>query len=415
MRNITIIGAGQAGLLLGNGLLRRGYNVTIVSDRTPEAIQNGSILSTQCMFGSSLKIERALGLNFWDAACPPVEGVHVAVAGPNGTRALAFNATLDRTAQVVDQRLKIPAWMAHFHQHGGNLVFAQADVATLEHYAQTSDLVLVATGKGEIGALFTVDQTCTLFSTPQRVLAASCVFGYEPAQPFDGVCFSLIPGLGEFFVMPGITNNGPCHFMVVEGVPGGPLDCWSDVRTTTEHIARLKHVLATWLPWEAQRAKHMQPTDANATLRGRFAPTVRHPLATLPSGRRVLALADTAVLNDPITGQGANNAAKAAAIYLEAVLAHADQPFDASWMQATFDAYWEYVGPVTAWTNAMLQPPPPHVLGLLNAATELPAIARGFANGFDHPHQLVPLFFNPLAAEAAIAQARESMLASASF
>lgn len=48
MRNITIIGAGQAGLLLGTSLLDQGYHVTLVSDRTPEAIRDGSILSTQC-------------------------------------------------------------------------------------------------------------------------------------------------------------------------------------------------------------------------------------------------------------------------------------------------------------------------------------------------------------------------------
>lgn len=408
---ITIIGAGQAGLLLGNGLLDHGYDVTIINDRTPEALRNGSILSTQCMFDSSLEIERSLGLHFWDDICPPVEGVHVAVAAPDATKALSFNGMLERPGRVIDQRLKISAWMEHFSTRGGKLVFAQAGLAMIEQHAARSDLVIVAAGKGEIGALFRRDAARSPYAEPQRVLAASCAFGYEPAQPFNGVCFSLIPGVGEFFVMPGLTSHGSCHFMVVEGIPGGPLDCWQDVRDTHSHMARLQEVFATWLPWEHERARHLQPTDGNATLRGRFAPTVRHPVATLPSGAPVLALADTAVLNDPITGQGANNAAKAAAVYLEAILAHGDKRFDSEWMQATFERYWEYAGPVTAWTNAMLQPPPPHVLALLGAAAELPAIAHGFANGFDRPHELVPLFFNPLAAEAAIAEAREHALA----
>ena len=32
MRKITIVGAGQAGLMIGVGLVRKGYNVTIVSE-----------------------------------------------------------------------------------------------------------------------------------------------------------------------------------------------------------------------------------------------------------------------------------------------------------------------------------------------------------------------------------------------
>jgi 2-polyprenyl-6-methoxyphenol hydroxylase-like FAD-dependent oxidoreductase len=38
MRRITIIGAGQAGLHLGIGLVDAGYEVTLFSDRTPKAI-----------------------------------------------------------------------------------------------------------------------------------------------------------------------------------------------------------------------------------------------------------------------------------------------------------------------------------------------------------------------------------------
>ena len=53
-------------------------------------------------------------------------------------------------------------------------------------------------------------------------------------------------------------------------------------------------------------------TDAQATLSGRLTPVVRRPVARLPSGRPVLGLADAVVLNDPITGQGSNTAAKSA-------------------------------------------------------------------------------------------------------
>lgn len=402
MRHITIIGAGQAGLQLGIGLLDHGYTVMLVSERTPEAIGQGAILSTQCMFGSSRVHERALGLNLWDGSCPPVEALHLRVAGPDGTPALQFQTRLDEIAQSIDQRLKIPAWMNEFRQRGSELVIAEAGITELEAYARTSDLVVVATGKGELGALFPRDDTRSPYRQPQRVLAASCVRGYRPDRPYDGVCATLIPGAGEYFVMPGLTTSGPCHFMVVEAIPGGPLDCWNDVTHTDQHIERLQEVLGRWLPWESERAQQMEPTDARASLRGRFAPTVRHPVGTLPSGATVLGLADTVVLNDPVTGQGANNAAKAAAIYAASIVARATQPFDTAWMQATFDAAWNDIQWATYWTNAMLQSPPPHVLALLGAAAAQPRVARWFAHGFDNPATLFPYLADPIAAEQLI-------------
>ncbi len=404
MRHITIIGAGQAGLQLGTGLLDHGYDVTVVSDRSPEAIQSGPLLSTQCMFGSSLGYERALGLNLWDDQCPPVEGLHLRVAGRDGAPALAFHTRFDRPAQAVDQRLKMPEWMELFRRRGGQLIIAKAGVAELESYARTSDLVIVAAGKGEIGALFTRNDAQSPYSQPQRVLAASCVHGYLPATSYDGVCANLIPGVGEYFVMPGLTTSGPCHFMILEGIPGGPLDCWDTVQTADEHAALLQDTLARWLPWEAERAQNITPADAQAAVRGRFAPIVRHPVAMLPSGASVLGLADAVVLNDPITGQGANNAARSAAVYLQRILDHRTALFDGEWMQATFEAAWTHTQWATCWTNGMLLPPPPHVLAILGAASTQPRIARWFAQGFDTPADLFPTLADPIATEQFIGE-----------
>ena len=51
--------------------------------------------------------------------------------------------------------------------------------------------------------------------------------------------------------------------------------------------------------------------------------------------------ADIAVVaNDPITGQGSNNAAKCAAVHLDSIEQHGDKPDDQKRMQATFERYW---------------------------------------------------------------------------
>lgn len=150
----------------------------------------------------------------------------------------------------------------------------------------------------------------------------------------------------------------------------------------------------------------MELTDAGGTLAGRFAPTVREPVAELPSGGLVLGVADVVVANDPITGQGSNNASKCAASYLASIVERGGEPFDAAWMRSAFDRYWTVAEPVTKWTNAMLAPPPEHVLGLIGAGGALPAVADRIANGFDDPADFEPWFYEPQAAGDYLAEVR---------
>jgi hypothetical protein len=396
-RRITIVGGGQSGLQLACGLLDHGYEVRIAQDRTAEQIRNGRVLSSQCMFDAALQNERDVGLNFWDDSCPPVESIGFAVPSPEGggKKAIDWNGVLDRPAQSVDQRVKVPAWMMEFQRRGGELTIAEAGVAELERFARESDLLIVASGKGEIGRLFERDPARSPFDKPQRALALTYVKGLTPRPERSAVCFNLIPTVGEYFVFPALTLNGPCEIMVFEGVPGGPMDCWADVKSPEQHLAKSKWILDTFAPWEGERARNVELTDANGVLSGAFAPTIRKPVAKLPSGALAFGLADAVCLNDPITGQGSNNASKAAKVYLDAILAHGDKPFDAAFMHETFETYWAYAQFVVGWTNALLLPPPPHVLQLLTAAQTYPVLARRIANGFDDPPDLFPWFAVP--------------------
>ena len=172
------------------------------------------------------------------------------------------------------------------------------------------------------------------------------------------------------------------------------MDCWQDVRTPAEHLARSLQILEQFLPWEAERCRDVQLTDPNGILLGRLAPIVRKPVAALPSGAHVLGMADAVVLNDPITGQGSNNAAKCAEIYQASILEQGDG-FEQRFMQRTFDRYWRgYAQWVVSWTNALLAPPQPHVLRLLGAAAELPGLAETIVNGFDDPRVFYPWWFD---------------------
>ena len=72
-------------------------------------------------------------------------------------------------------------------------------------------------------------------------------------------------------------------------------------------------------------------------------------------------------------------------------------------MQAAFDAHWAaYAAWSTAFTNALLQPAPPHVQRFLLEAAWRPSLRRAFVNGFDHPPSLFPWLGDPAACEARI-------------
>ena len=408
MRDITIIGGGQSGLQLGIGLLQAGQHVRIVQNRTAEDVATGRVLSSQCMFSNAVQHERDLGIDFWSDTCPPVEGINFIVPNPDGsgTKVIDWAGRLDQNAYSVDQRVKIPRWMAEFQRLGGQMVIADAGIAELETYARQDDLVIVASGKGEVGRMFTRDAQKSAYDKPMRALALTYVTGMTPRAPHSAVEFNLIPGIGEYFVFPALTTTGPCEIMVFEGIPGGPMDCWADVKTPAQHLETSLRILKTFLPWEYNRSRNCQLTDDNGILAGRFAPTIRHPVATLPSGRKVLGLGDAVCLNDPITGQGSNNAAKAAAIYLKRILDHGDAPFDEVWMQGTFNQFWDYAQWVVTWTNMMLQPPPPFILEIMGTACAEPRLAQRMTNGFDDPRDFFPWFADPTAAASYLAELR---------
>lgn len=403
--SITIVGAGQSGLQLAIALIGHGYHVRVISDRTAAQIAAGRIASSQFMFDTALNNERQLGLDFWANEAPDVDAVSLSITAPPdtpaaGTKAIDWSAAMEASAQSVDQRVKMPRFIDEFVRRGGELVIEEATMADLERYARESDLVIVAAGKGEIAKAFARDDQRSTFDKPQRALALTYVHGMTPRPECAAICYNIVPGVGEYFNFPALTLSGPCDIMVFEGVIGGPMDCWGEVNSPHQHLEVSKRILRTFVPWEAQRCNDITLTDDLGVLSGRFPPTVRHPVATLPSGAQVLGMADVVVLNDPLTGQGANNASKCAASYLTSILEHGDRPFDAAFMQAAFERYWDYAQYVSTWTNAMLAPPPPHVVELLAAAERNPEIATRFVRGFDNAADFFNWFTEPELAQA---------------
>jgi flavin reductase (DIM6/NTAB) family NADH-FMN oxidoreductase RutF/flavin-dependent dehydrogenase len=401
-RSVAVVGAGPAGTTLALGLLQHGCTVTLMTDRTAEEIRGGSVMSSQVTFESALEVEAALGVPALLPPAPPIDRMAFDARCADGTSA-AFDVPLPAPARSVDLRVKVPALLDAVERLGGKVVVRSAGVEDIEELAASHDLVVVSTGRGGLVDLFPLDAGRTPYAEPQRTAALTYLRAGSGDSRFR---YHLLEGVGECFTCPALTVDGPCDIVVVTGVPGGPLDVWDDVTSPETHLARLREVLAQHFPTESERLAGAGLVDAGSTLRGRFTPGVRRPVGTLPSGARVLGMADVVVLNDPLTSQGSNNAIKSAASYLDAIVNHQGD-FDGVWMERTFANFWRgWAHFATRWTNDWLRPLAPHQREALVAAAGVPGVAERVAAGFDDARLFDPWWFDAGAAEAFLGEQR---------
>ncbi|WP_244501230.1 styrene monooxygenase/indole monooxygenase family protein [Streptomyces sp. TP-A0874] len=400
------MGADQAGLQLALGLLTHGYQVTLMSERTPDEVRSGRVRSVSCMFHSALQHERDLGLNFWESQTPRLTGLTVSMvaedsvptAGSHGSaaRAVEWTGRLTNYAQSVDQRVKRAGWMEVFARRGGQLVIHRAAISDLDYFAGRYDLVLVAAARGELVSLFDRDAARSPQEAPRRVRAVSYVHGLRPRTGRgcpETVRWNLVPGVGELSIVPSFTITGGCHVLSWESVPGGPADVFQEVCGPEAHLASTLELMSRYTPWELAGGTEPELTDAGGTLVGGSVPTVRRPVGRLPSGGAVLGVAETVMASGPLPGQGAGSAARCAAVYLDRILERGAEPFDEAWMQGTFDRHWRSTRQVARWTEAMLAEPRSRMLRLLRDAAGSPDLANRFANGFDDPSALAGHFW----------------------
>jgi hypothetical protein len=406
VRRILIVGAGQAGLQLALSLQAEGYDVTVMSARTPDEIRSGWPTSTQVMMYRALDREREVGLNLWDDSATPIGGIGFNLSPAPGVSAFSFSGAWARPGNSVDQRLKMPAWLELFEQRGGRVIYHSAMTSDLPGLAPMYDLTIIAAGKGEIVELFDRDAQRSPYTRPARNLAAIYLNGIDvPAGVTEPrMRVSLRPGAGEFFHMPSFTLTGPCDVLLVEAIPGGPFDIFADRPSPAEHLRRLRAMLLEHFPWEGELYRDAAPADARASLVGAFPGTVRQPWAEIAPGSYVFGIGDVVVVNDPISGQGANNAAHCAGIYLKAILERGDAAFTPLWMQQTFDTFWAHAQNSCVITQMMLEPLPVHAQQVLGAASQFQEIADRFANVFIQPETVHDFLLDPAKAAAYLEQ-----------
>jgi Styrene monooxygenase A putative substrate binding domain len=362
VRDIAIIGSGQAALLAAHGLINAGYNVTLYSDRTADQWLNKSRpTGTAARFDISLSYERELGLNHWEKDAPKGEGVHLTFSPTSGSRLLTLAGRLKDHFIAVDLRLQSHRWMNDLVAKGGKIEIATVTVAQLDEIAAEHELTIVAAGRAELANLFERDPERSIYDKPQRNLTMIITTGANmgfAGVPFLPVKFNFFAPFGEAFYVPYFhKDHGPTWNMLIEAKAGGPLDRFGDCKSGEQAVELYKQVIKDEIPWDYDWAKNMELADPNGWLVGRVTPIVRKPVGRLPSGRIVAPLGDTAMALDPIGGQGANNGNKMARNLVESIIARNELPYDAQWMTETFERFYNRFGHVTnTFNNILLEP-----------------------------------------------------------
>lgn len=282
--------------------------------------------------------------------------------------------------------------------------------AGVAELGRAHDLAIVASGRGSLAGMFPRVPERSPFTEPQRRLFAGLFRGIRFPERL-GMTFQLVPGHGEIFENQFLTAGGLVNGLLMEAIPGGAIEIVTRLRYEDDPRVfnrAVLDVLRENAPVVYERVDPetfglIKPLDM---LQGAIVPTVRRGVAPLGDGRFALALGDAHVTNDPVLGQGANAASRAAWALGEALADHAARggAFDEAFCTEVEARQWELLRPVTEWTNAFLQPPPPHALQYLAAAAKNKVIANAFAENFDNPKRQWEIFSSPESTSTFIAE-----------
>ncbi|MFC4099141.1 styrene monooxygenase/indole monooxygenase family protein [Paenibacillus xanthanilyticus] len=389
-KRIGIIGNGVAGLQLAYAL-KDEFDVTMHHYEDPADIRQGRIRSTQVHFHPAVERGQRAGMPAAEEA-PPIQTIHFSM----GAQKL-FVGRLAGPAKSVDQRLAFAAGTSDLMEQGVRLRKDRVMPSDIGALADNYDLVIDATGKSGPLFPFPVEQALTPFQTPQRKCSVGYFTGVSPVSP-AGVSITVLPGAGEMFEIPAFTDKGPVTILFIEAVPEGPLDAFKGVKSAAEFEERMKATVQLHFPAIQGRvdAEHFALVDHHAYLQTAITPVVRRPYV-MHGDKLILGCGDSAVLADPITGQGCNTASYCAEQLVATLMDHKET----SWDEQVGIAYWKrthpYVTAVTEWTNAMTGPLPEHIAQLLMQAAGDQETADRIAHWFEHPPRAYEAFFQSAA------------------
>jgi hypothetical protein len=383
MKRIGIVGGGISGLHLGLWLRQHGIDATIYSEKTSAQLLEAPLRNIVIRNACTRERERALGVNHWDGLAPDLGELSVTITGTP----IAFAGTLAPPSNVVDMRIYWARLLDDFAARGGRVVIGTIASTDLDELSTRHDLLVIASGRGSLANLFERVPEHSPNSEPQRLVSAGFYRGLPPREPL-GFEVVISRGHGEILVFPLFGFEPGLIGIGIEAIRGGAFSGLSEVKYGSDP-RRFERAVLDILRDHAPTVFARVNVDEFAVARPQdvgyiaITPVVRRAYARLANGRHVVALGDAHIVMDPITGQGANKAAQAAATLAEAIRNEND--FGERFCLHVEDAMCRFALPVSDACNARLKPPPPHVGRLLGAAARHQGVADFYAFGFNHP------------------------------
>ncbi|TNC22707.1 styrene monooxygenase subunit StyA [Amycolatopsis alkalitolerans] len=386
MAGIGIVGAGVAGLHLGLLLRQHEVPVTIYSDRTARQLGSGRMLNSVAHHHATIERERALGVDHWEAEEYHYFGHHHYLGG--GPQPLVFPGFFTAPSRAIDYRLYLPALLEDFVSRGGEFDVRPVQAADVVTLSERHDLVVIASGRGDMSAMFPRRADKSPYDAPQRKLCVGLYEGVAPSDP-RGVTMSVAAGHGELLEIPIYSSAGHVTALLFENVPGGDLEMLAEISYEDDPAGFEKTILDKTRQYHPATFARIDPAAFHLTgpldvLQGAVLPSVREDYTRLPNGRYVVAVGDAHVVVDPVIGQGANCAS-----YSAWELGHAiveDPNFDERFCRKVADRRRNRVYATADWTNLMIRtPPPPHLLRMFGAMAQNQAVADEFTENFSYP------------------------------
>ncbi|MDR2081265.1 MAG: hypothetical protein LBP54_05205 [Campylobacteraceae bacterium] len=353
-RKAAVIGAGIAGSSAALGLLNAGFEVTLYSDKDRKTLRDDvPATGTAIYFGKPSQEADAQIIENLYGEESFTDGFSVRGYNPDKTPLLSFDVDFRYfRAQGVDPRLRADDRIGRFIDRGGAFKVEAITPDRLDEIANQNDLTLVGTGKGGLIDIFEIDKSRTVYNEPQRYLLTINVAGL----PYDGKAFNYRSKVGwkhnlftsneeqgEIF-LGGILHKDIGHSWSILGFAKPNTDWQKRFDEASDAASTLRifnEIIRDYFPEDAKEVAKFKTieSDSHSWLKGAVTPHVRKAVGFTKSGKPVAAIGDSAIIFDPIAGQGAQNVSIQVAALVKAAAEHTGA-FDAQWITRQFDAHW---------------------------------------------------------------------------
>ena len=386
-RHIGIVGAGIAGLHLALYLQKHGVDATLITDRKPEDYRDIRLHQ----HGRPPPCDdRARGLS----RRQPLERPEATLLLPRsflqfpGSRC-SFRGDFSKPSRAVDYRIYLPALMKDFLDRGGTIEYRQIEQGDIAGLVSRYDLLVVSTGKGPLGQLFSLPAGAHAVFAAAAAAVRRSLCRRPPAGPDERNAVGFTGARRDDRDSDDQLRRR--RHRAADGEHprrrhGGTGD--AQLRRRSRHFLQVllgkleKHHPTTYHRIDTARFDLAQPLDL---LQGGVVPTVRNTVVQFDGGKCAIALGDLHSVVDPMMGQGANVASYAAFVLGEEIVK--SDVLDARFCEKVDRKRQDRVLAAARWTNVMLQPPSEALGMLIGTMSQNQALADEFTENFNYPDQ----------------------------